>query len=418
MIDIDQALSLISDHARPLPPAPAPIGAAVGLVLAEDVISDIDSPPYDKALMDGYAVIAADLQRGAAELRVLEEVTAGNTPTTALAPGTTARVMTGAPLPDGADLVIVVEQAEQIDGNADALVRFRDAPPEPGRNIMRRGTSLERGDTVLRSGRVLTAIDVGLASEVGRPNVLVHPRPRVAVLATGNELVSSSEVPKFGQIRNSNGPMLCALVEDAGGVSVDLGIGRDERTELTDLVERGLEEDVLVLSGGVSAGVLDLVPEVLDRVGVRQVFHKVRVKPGKPLWFGVGVFTGISVYGNLAYGLFASSGNFPSWVVATKPFILAGSLPILVLFLSELLSDDRQHAAKEAEKEAKKVAKQTRVTDGKTNNTANLATVNSDRTATKEERKRQLATLHEQRPAATVTELATLLDVSRGTVRN
>ena len=287
MIDIARALALISEQARPLPPVPTPIGDAVGLVLAEDIVSDIDSPPYDKALMDGYAVIASDVHRGQAELRVLEEVTAGNMPTHSLVTGTAIRIMTGAPLPSGADTVVVTEQAELIDGDAHPRVRFHNARAEPGRNIMRQGTSLKRGETVLLSGRILSAIDIGLASEVGSPTVLAHPRARVAVLATGNELVSAGQVPNFGQIRNSNSPMLCALSAEAGGIAVDLGIGRDDRSELADLVERGLEEDVLVLSGGVSAGVLDLVPDVLAGLGVRQVFHKVRLKPGKPLWFGV-----------------------------------------------------------------------------------------------------------------------------------
>jgi len=315
MIDIAQALSLISEQARPLPPAPMPIGDAVGLVLAEDIVSDIDSPPFDKALMDGYAVVASDVQQGQAELRVLEEVTAGKTPAHSLVPGTATRVMTGAPLPSGADTVVVIEQAELIDGDAHPRVRFHNARAEPGRNIMRQGKSLKRGETVLRSGRTLTAIDVGVASEVGRRAVLAHPRPRVAVLATGNELVPAGQVPDFGQIRNSNSPMLCAMSTGAGGIAVDLGIGRDDRSELAAIVERGLEEDVLVLSGGVSAGILDLVPDVLAGLGVRQVFHKVRLKPGKPLWFGV---AGDNERIKLVFGL---PGNPVSSLVCFQLFV-------------------------------------------------------------------------------------------------
>jgi molybdopterin molybdotransferase len=287
MIDIAQALSLISERAWPLPPAPTPLGDALGLVLAGDIVSDIDSPPFDKALMDGYAVIASDVHDGEADLRVLEEVTAGNAPTRSLVSGTATRIMTGAPLPSGADTVVVFEQAELIAGGVHPRVRFHHARAEPGRNIMRQGTALKRGESVLRSGRTLNAISVGIASEAGCCTVLAHPRPRVAVLATGNELVPASQAPEFGQIRNSNGPMLCALSACAGAVAVDLGIGRDDRSELAAFVERGLKEDVLVLSGGVSAGVLDLVPDVLAELGVRQVFHQVRLKPGKPLWFGV-----------------------------------------------------------------------------------------------------------------------------------
>ena len=194
--------------------------------------------------------------------------------------------MTGAPMPDGADAVVMVERSELIESSQSSIVRVCDDGVEPGQNTMRRATSLRRGDVVLRTGCTLTAADIGIASEVGRREALVHPQPTVAVLATGNELVPAGQAPGQGQIRNSNGPMLCALTAGAGGRAVDLGIGRDDEAELSQLVRRGLEEDVLVLSGGVSVGVLDLVPKVLQEVGVEPIFHKVRVKPGKPLWFG------------------------------------------------------------------------------------------------------------------------------------
>lgn len=287
MIEVSDALVLILEHAKPRPPASKPVGQAVGLVLAEDVVSDIDSPPYDKALMDGYAVVASDLRSGTAELRVLEEVVAGATPNEAVVSGTATRIMTGAPMPDGADAVVVVEHTELVESPQSSVVRIRDDSVRPGQNTMRQGTSLHNGDTVLRAGRRLAAHDVGVLSEVGRQDALVYPKPSVAVLATGNELVPADQMPGAGQIRNSNGPMLCALANKAGGASVDLGIGRDDEAELSRLVRRGLKEDVLVLSGGVSAGVLDLVPKVLEDAGVERVFHKVRVKPGKPLWFGV-----------------------------------------------------------------------------------------------------------------------------------
>lgn len=287
MIDIADALSLILERATPRAPVWRSTIESLGLVLAEDATSDIDSPPYDKALMDGYAVIASDVSGGSAELKVLEEITAGIVPRETVVPGTATRIMTGAPMPAGADAVVVVERTELIESGDSSIVRIRDDGVKPGRNTMRRATSLRRGDVVLRAGCALTAADIGIISEVGRREALVYPRPTVAVLATGNELVPAGQVPGAGQIRNSNGPMLCALATDAGGCAVDLGIGRDDEAELSRLVRRGLEEDVLVLSGGVSAGVLDLVPKVLQDVGVESVFHKVRLKPGKPMWFGV-----------------------------------------------------------------------------------------------------------------------------------
>jgi len=314
MIDISNALSLILEQAKPGPPATKPTGQALGLVLAEDVASDIDSPPYDKALMDGYAVVASDVQSGKAELRVLEEIVAGDMPREVVVSGTATRIMTGAPMPDGADAVVIIERTELFESAESSIVRTRDHDVQPGQNIMRRATSLHKGDVVLRAGRPVAAVDVGIMSEVGRHEVLVHSQPSVAVLATGNELVPADQVPGAGQIRNSNGPMLCALAERAGGTAIDLGIGRDEEAELTRLVQRGLKEDVLVLSGGVSAGVLDLVPQVLQDVGVTPIFHKVRVKPGKPMWFGVASGAG----NTLVFGL---PGNPVGTLVCFELFV-------------------------------------------------------------------------------------------------
>jgi molybdopterin molybdotransferase len=155
-----------------------------------------------------------------------------------------------------------------------------------GQNIMRQGSSLRRGEIVLPAGQEIRPAEVGLLAEVGRANVLTYPRPRVAVLSTGNELVEAHELPAAGQIRNSNGPLLSAAVRRSGGTPIELGIARDDAADLRAKIEQGLAADILVLSGGVSMGVLDLVPRVLTELGVEQVFHKVNLKPGKPLWFG------------------------------------------------------------------------------------------------------------------------------------
>lgn len=286
MIEIAEALRLILQNTESIPPLRMPATESVGNVLAEEVTSDVDSPPHDKSMVDGYAVVAADLTDGSAELTVLEEVTAGEIPSQTVTRGTTTRIMTGAPIPEGADAVVMIERTQLLDGDP-PHVKIEDPGVRADQHIMPLGTSLKRGQTVLRLGKVIRPIEVGLLSEVGRDRVLVHPRPRVAVLATGNELVPAGEIPAAGQIRNSNGPMLISQVAAAGGIAVDLGIGRDEEEALRQCIQQGLEHDVLVLSGGVSAGVLDLVPKVLSEVGVEQVFHKVRLKPGKPIWFGV-----------------------------------------------------------------------------------------------------------------------------------
>ena len=283
MLSVEAALELVLGCVKPLPPQRVGLADCLGLVLAEPVVSDIDSPPHDKAIVDGYALIAADVKQSGAELTVLEEITAGQVPRRTVECGTAARIMTGAPLPSGADAVVMVEQT-QSEGDR---VRILQAPVKAGQNVMRRAASLARGQTVLKEGKRLRAIELGLLAEVGRTHVAAIPTPRVALLATGNELVEASRVPGPGQIRNSNGPLLAGLVTQAGGGAVSLGIARDEPGDLRTKIEAGLGHDLFLLSGGVSAGVLDLVPQTLAKLGVRQVFHKVNLKPGKPLWFGV-----------------------------------------------------------------------------------------------------------------------------------
>ena len=290
MISVEQALSLVHARVPRRSPTTVPLGDALGHTLAEDIVSDVDSPPHDKALVDGYAVRASDIVAPHVELCILEQVVAGECPTQTVTAGTATRIMTGAPLPLGADAVVMIEKTETVTGGSHgdtaARVRIIDERAAAGQNILRRAASLRRGETVLTAGRPIRPIEIGVLAEVGRSHVAVIPPPRVAVLATGNELVPVDRSPAAGQIRNSNGPMLAALVTRAGGQAIELGIARDDDDDLRRLILRGLEADVLILSGGVSAGVLDLVPHVLQQLGVQPVFHKVNLKPGKPLWFG------------------------------------------------------------------------------------------------------------------------------------
>src|SRR5581483_441448 len=269
MLSVEEALRLALEHTEPRPPIwCTSLADAYGCVLAESVASDIDSPPYDKSVVDGYAVISADVQARGVELRVLEEVTAGVVPTRTVEPGTATRIMTGAPLPAGADSVVMVEQTETVGDR----VRILKTNVKPGQNIMRRATSLARGEEILQPGTLLRPIEIGLLAEGGRKTVCVVPKPQVGVVVTGNELVEAGEAPAPGRIRNSNGPMLTALALAAGAQGENLGVARDNEESLQSAINAGLlSRDIVVISGGVSAGILDLVPGTLQRLGVKQV---------------------------------------------------------------------------------------------------------------------------------------------------
>ncbi len=283
MLTIEEALSRVIAAATPLAPERVALVDALGRRLAEDAVSDVDSPPHDKALVDGYAVRAAEVGRDV-ELEVVEQITAGQTPSRSLSGGQAARIMTGAPIPEGADAVVMVERTTPC--GSPTRVRLQLERAAVGDCILRRAAAMRAGERVVARGRELRPMEIGLLAEAGCAQVLVEPHPAVAVLATGDELVEHTQRPAAGQIRNSNSPMLAALVTRAGGLARDLGIAGDERQELTAAIRQGLEADVLILSGGVSAGVLDLTPAVLLDLGVEPIFHKIRLKPGKPLWFG------------------------------------------------------------------------------------------------------------------------------------
>ncbi|MEZ6144057.1 MAG: molybdopterin molybdotransferase MoeA [Planctomycetaceae bacterium] len=283
MLSVEQAIAAILQEVEPRPSVEVSLDEARGLVLAADVASDVDSPPFDKAQMDGFAVRAEDTSSVPRTLQVIEEVTAGSVPERVVVPGQASRIMTGAPMPEGADTVVPIEQCDFQEGANCVTVQ---SSSEPGACIVQQGTSMAKGETVLVAGTQLSAASMGLLAELGQARVSVLPRPTVGILATGDELVPVDVSPGPGQIRNSNQTMLVAQVAQAGADTRPLGIARDEREHLKALIAQGLECDILCLSGGVSAGKLDLVPSELVAAGVRQVFHKVNMKPGKPVWFG------------------------------------------------------------------------------------------------------------------------------------
>jgi molybdopterin molybdotransferase len=331
MIDLAKAIALVESTASPLSPRRQRLLDACGRRLAEPIVADSDSPPWDKAMMDGFAVRDADFAGGSpkvVELDVVSDLAAGDVTTDPVRPGTCARIMTGAPIPPGADAVVPIERAVDgtATGHAGSRVRLLESKYRPGQHVARQGAAYRQGAVVLPAGSTLDATAVGLAAEAGATHVIAEPRVRVAILSTGSELVPCDQVPSHGQIRNSNGPLIAAAVTLLGAEPISLGIAADKPEAIRAAVAQGLAADVLVLSGGVSTGDLDLVPPTFAACGVEEVFHKVKLKPGKPVWFGI--LRRASSPPTLVFGL---PGNPASSLVCFELFvrpvirILAGS---------------------------------------------------------------------------------------------
>jgi len=252
---------------------------ALGFVLAEEVKTDREYPPFHRSTRDGYAVRAAEVS-GGATLRCVAEIKAGDTVTHSLLGGTCVQIMTGAAVPDGADAVVMIEHTSR-DGDS---VRFERAA-QPGQNIVPRGSEAQRGETILSPGMRLGYAELALAAQVGATQLCCGRKPRLAILSTGDEVVSVDQQPGAFQIRNSNSVSLAAQVRLAGGEPVLLSNAADRIDDLRAKIERGLKEDALVLSGGVSMGKYDLVETVLKELGAEFYFDAVAIRPGKPAVF-------------------------------------------------------------------------------------------------------------------------------------
>ncbi|HOC91587.1 MAG TPA: molybdopterin molybdotransferase MoeA [bacterium] len=318
MLDIEQALNNILESILPLGAESVDIAEAGGRILAEEIRADSDVPFSDNSAMDGYAVRAEDI-RGAsddnpARLTVLEDVPAGTVPTKTIVPGTASRIMTGAPLPEGADAVLMVEHSKKLDGEM-----LASASIEPGANIRRAGEDIKKGSLLFNAGRRLSAADVGIVASAGIARPLVMRRPVVGVISTGDEVVEPSAPAGRGKVRNSNSYTLIALCREAGAEPKYLGIVADSRPALEAAFSSAAEScDVIITTGGVSVGDFDLVKAVLGDLG-KINFWKINMKPGKPLAFG-------TLGGKPLFGL---PGNPVSTMVAFEMFVRPSLLKMM-----------------------------------------------------------------------------------------
>ncbi len=341
ILSYDEARQKVIDAVSACRPAPqwesVALSRALGRVLAEEIHADRDYPPFDRATRDGFAVRSADLATLPANLLVVAEIKAGDSFSGEIQSGQCAQIMTGAAVPAGADAVVMIEHTKP--GKGSVLI---ERAAEAGQNVVPRGSEAKAGQLLLKPGARLGYAELALLGQVGHAEVGVFRRPRVAILSTGNEVVEVSQQPGPFQIRNSNTVSLAAQVELAGAEPVPLPNAPDEPTKLRALIERGLQEDVLVLSGGVSMGKYDLVEGVLREMGAEFYFDAVAIRPGKPAVFG-------KCRDKFVFGL---PGNPVSTMVTFELFvvpamdILSGAAPRpLAFFKAKLGAAVKQKAA-------------------------------------------------------------------------
>ena len=309
---VEEHVERILETVQPLPPYDQPLLEALGLPVSEQITSTVDVPGFDNSAMDGYAVCFDDVATATADhpvhLPVVGEVAAGQTSLYAMSPGTAVRIMTGAPVPQGADTVVAVEQT---DGGV-ANVRIHQAPT-PGKHIRRRGEDVLAGDVLLEAGSVLGPRQLGLLASIGRATVSARPRPRVVIMSTGSELREPGTPLGYDSIYDANSYMIAAAARKAGALAYRVGIVSDDPQEFTEtLSDQLVRADIVVTSGGVSKGQYDIVKEVLGQLGT-VTFGEVAMQPGKPQGFGV--------VGEDATPIFTLPGNPVSSYVSFEVFV-------------------------------------------------------------------------------------------------
>lgn len=278
MISFEEASKIIFSGIPKAAKETVPLKRSPGRILATAIVADADMPPFSRSAMDGYACRRSDVDR---PLKIIEEIPAGNFPLNPIAEGQCARIMTGAPIPEGADVVIRVEDT-YVDQEGYVVIREAGA----NTNIRYRGEDVEQGDVLIPAGTLIRKQHVGIMATVGVGDPEVFLRPRVGVISTGSELVPLHEQPGPSQIRNSNGPQLGAQLSDLGIEANHCGIVADNEELITERIREAVDaNDVVLISGGVSAGDYDFVPDLLSEMGFDILFHKMKVRPGKPLLF-------------------------------------------------------------------------------------------------------------------------------------
>ncbi|HSB01968.1 MAG TPA: gephyrin-like molybdotransferase Glp [Anaerolineales bacterium] len=294
LLSVDQARARILSNFQPVTTETLSLTGCSNRVLAQKIVAANDLPPFDNSSMDGFAVRAEDIREATAasprRLRVVADIPAGSQPTISLGPGESARIMTGAPIPEGADAVVPVEDTDFNNRDAgtpapDDVQIFKS--PKPGANIRPRGTDILAGNIVLQTGRLLKPQDLGLLAMLGFAKILVYRKPRLALFSSGDELLDVDAPLEDGKIRDANSYTLAALVEEAGADVIRLGVAKDNRDSVKDLLERAAElhVDLILSSAGVSVGAFDFVKQVIESNG-KMDFWRVNMRPGKPVAFG------------------------------------------------------------------------------------------------------------------------------------
>ena len=280
MISFEEAYKIVMQSAFKTGIEAIPFIESYGRILAEDITSDTDMPPFNRSAVDGYACRRSDLHN---DLEVLEVIPAGKVPKKTVGKNQCSKIMTGAIVPDGCDIVIMVENSEKL---ADGKIIFTRSDSKT--NISLRGEDVKQGDIVLRTGKLIKPQDIAVMASVGHTSVLVSKKPVVAIISTGDELVNPDEVPSFSKIRNSNAYQLVAQVTRAGGTGINYGIVADSENLTLKTIKKALvKSNIVIITGGVSMGDFDFVPAILNLAGVEILFDKVNVQPGKPTIFGI-----------------------------------------------------------------------------------------------------------------------------------